>query len=42
MPRVHLWRVSDLRASAAVTMLLTMFFTSTLAAVRLVSERADP
>jgi uncharacterized membrane protein len=38
----HLWRVSDLRASAAVTMFFTMFFTSVLAALRLVSERADP
>jgi uncharacterized membrane protein len=39
---VHqVWRVSDLRASVVVTMLFTMFFTSMLALLRLVKERAD-
>jgi putative membrane protein len=30
----HLWRISDLRATTAVTVLFTMFFTSLLAALR--------
>jgi uncharacterized membrane protein len=34
----HIWRVSDLRATTAVTMLFTMFFTSVLAALRLVTD----
>jgi uncharacterized membrane protein len=37
----HVWRVSDLRASVAVTMLFTMFFTAMLAALRLATDRAD-
>jgi uncharacterized membrane protein len=37
----HLWRIGDLRASAVVTMLFTMFFTSMLAALRLVTGSAD-
>jgi uncharacterized membrane protein len=34
----HLWRVQDLRESAVVVMLFTMFFTSMLAALRLATE----
>jgi uncharacterized membrane protein len=34
----HLWRVGDLRAATVVTMLFTMFFTSMLAALRLVAD----
>jgi uncharacterized membrane protein len=37
----HLWRISDLRACTAVTMLFTMFFTSVLAALRIVTSNAD-
>jgi len=37
----HLWRISDLRASVAVTMLFTMFFTSMLAALRLATDSAN-
>ena len=37
----HLWRISDLRASAAVTMLFTMLFTSMLAALRLATDSAN-
>jgi hypothetical protein len=37
----HLWRVSDLRAATVITMLLTMFFTSMLAVLRLAAERTD-
>jgi uncharacterized membrane protein len=37
----HLWRISDLRASAAVTMLFTMFFTSMLAALRLWTDSGN-
>ena len=31
----HLWRIADLRATTVLTMLLTMFFTSLLAVLRL-------
>jgi hypothetical protein len=34
----HLWRVGDLRATTAVTMLFTMFFTSALAVLRLAAD----
>jgi uncharacterized membrane protein len=34
----HIWRVGDLRASAVVTMLFTMFFTSMLAVLQFVRE----
>lgn len=34
----HIWRVQDLRESAVVTMLFTMFFTSMLAALRLATD----
>jgi hypothetical protein len=37
----HLWRVSDLRASVAITMLFTMFFTSMLAMLRLATDSTD-
>ena len=37
----HLWRISDLRASATVTMLFTMFFTSMLAALRLWTDSGN-
>jgi uncharacterized membrane protein len=37
----HVWRIHDLRGTAVVTMLFTMFFTSMLAALRLVAENAD-
>jgi putative membrane protein len=37
----HLWRISDLRATTAVTVLFTMFFTSLLAALRLAADRAN-
>jgi uncharacterized membrane protein len=36
----HLWRISDLRATTALTMLFTMFFTSVLAVLRLAADRA--
>ncbi|QWG15101.1 carotenoid biosynthesis protein [Bradyrhizobium sediminis] len=34
----HIWRVQDLRESAVVTMLFTMFFTSMLTALRLATD----
>jgi uncharacterized membrane protein len=34
----HVWRVGDLRASAVITMLFTMFFTSMLATLRLAAD----
>ena len=34
----HLWRVGDLRATTAITMLFTMFFTSALAVLRLAAD----
>jgi uncharacterized membrane protein len=37
----HLWRIQDLRGTAVVTMLFTMFFTSMLAALRLAADPAD-
>jgi uncharacterized membrane protein len=37
----QLWRVGDLRASTAVTMLFTMFFTSMLAVLQLAKKQAD-
>jgi putative membrane protein len=37
----HLWRIHDLREATVVTMLFTMFFTATLAALRLASDKAD-
>jgi putative membrane protein len=37
----HLWRIGDLRASVAVTMLFTMFFTSMLAMLRLAADNTD-
>jgi uncharacterized membrane protein len=37
----HLWRIGDLRASAAITMLFTMFFTSMLAMLRLATDSTD-
>ena len=36
----HLWRIGDLRASVAITMLFTMFFTAMLAMLRLVTDTA--
>ena len=36
----HLWRLGDLRATTVLTMLLTMFVTSLLAALRLVGNAA--
>jgi len=36
----QVWRIGDLRAATVVTMLLTMFFTSMLAVLRLASDRA--
>ena len=36
----HLWHVADLRASAAITMLMTMFVTSLLAAARLAGDKS--
>jgi putative membrane protein len=36
----HIWRVQDLRGATVVTMLFTMFFTSTLATLRLATH--DP
>jgi putative membrane protein len=33
----HVWRVQDLREATVVTMLVTMFFTSVLAAFRLLA-----
>jgi len=38
----HIWRIQDLRETAVVTMLFTMFFTSMLAAVRLATNHAEP
>ncbi len=35
----HLWRVADLRATAALTMLATMFVSSMLAVLRLATDR---
>jgi uncharacterized membrane protein len=37
----HLWRIGDLRASVAITMLFTMFFTSMLAMLRLAADSTD-
>jgi uncharacterized membrane protein len=37
----QVWRISDLRATTVVTMLSSMFFTSMLAALRLVTDRID-
>ncbi len=37
----HLWRVADIRATAVLTMLLTMFVTSLLAVLRLASGNAS-
>jgi len=37
----HLWRIGDLRASTAITMLFTMFFTSMLAMLRLATDNPD-
>lgn len=37
----HVWRISDLRETAVVTMLFTMFLTSMLAALRLVTGDPD-
>jgi uncharacterized membrane protein len=37
----QVWRVGDLRQAAAVTMLFTMFFTSMLATLRLVTDNPD-
>jgi len=35
----HVWRIHDLRETAVITMLFTMFFTSMLAIVRLATDR---
>ncbi len=37
----QVWRIHDLRETAVVTMLFTMFFTSMLAALRLATDPAD-
>ena len=37
----QVWRIHDLRETAVVTMLFTMFFTSMLAALRLATDNAD-
>jgi uncharacterized membrane protein len=37
----YVWRVSDLRASVAITMLFTMFFTAMLATLRFATDRSD-
>ena len=37
----HVWRIGDLRETAVVTMLFTMFFTSILAALRLATDQTD-
>lgn len=36
----HLWRIADLRAATVLTMLVTMVFSSALAALRLISRNA--
>jgi putative membrane protein len=36
----HVWRVQDIRESAVIVMLFTMFFTSALAALRLAEENS--
>lgn len=38
----HVWRVQDLRESTVMIMLFTMFFTSTLAALRLATDVRHP
>jgi len=38
----HIWRIEDLRETAVVTMLFTMFFTAMLAALRLATDTAEP
>jgi hypothetical protein len=37
----HVWRVADLRGTTVVTLLVTMFFTSLLAMLRLATDAAD-
>jgi len=37
----HVWRIHDLRGTAVVIMLFTMFFTSMLATLRLMADHAD-
>jgi uncharacterized membrane protein len=40
-PAGQLWRVSDLRAATVITMLVTMFFASMLAVLRLAADRTN-
>jgi hypothetical protein len=37
----HAWQIHDLRETAVVTMLFTMFFTSMLAVLRLATDHTD-
>ncbi len=37
----NVWRIPDLRETAVVVMLFTMFFTAMLAALRLATDGAD-